>query len=69
MPFLLYIKVSDSITYYQRNRAKEYYQNNKERLREEARNKFRELSNEEKETKKEYGRKDTIIVRRKQTNT
>ena len=62
MPFLLYIKVIDSITYYQRNRAKDYYQNNKERLREEARNKFRKLSNEEKETKRVYRRKYTIIV-------
>ena len=42
--FLLYIKMSDStnLTYYQRNRdvvlnkAKDYYKNNKERLREQA---------------------------------
>ena len=53
--FLLYIKVDDRTTYYQRNRermlnrAKEYYENNKERLREQTRNKYRELSNEEKE--------------------
>ena len=41
-------------TYYQRNRetilkrAKEYYENDKERLREQARNTYRELSEEEK---------------------
>ena len=40
-------------TYYQRskevilNRAKEYYENNKERLRKQARNKYRELSVED----------------------
>ena len=41
-------------TYYQRttevilNRAKDYYENNKELLRERAKNKHRELSEEEK---------------------
>ena len=41
-------------TYYQRNRvvilnrANEYYENNKEVLREKAKNKYRELSDEEK---------------------
>ena len=35
---------------------KEYYENNKERLREQARNKYRELSNAEKNLKREYGR-------------
>ena len=38
------------------NRAKEYYKNNKKRIKEQAINKDRELSNEEKETKGEYGR-------------
>ena len=44
-----YIKMSEK-TYYQRNReailnrAKEHYKNHKERLREQARNKYRELS-------------------------
>ena len=48
-------------TFYQRNieiilhRAKEYYENDKERLREEATNKYRELSEEEKKIKGEYG--------------
>ena len=37
------------------NRAKDYYENNKELLRERAKNKYRELS-EEKNTKREYGR-------------
>ena len=41
-------------TYYQRNRekmlnrAKEYFEDNKERLQEKARNKYRRPSNEEK---------------------
>ena len=48
------------LTYHQRNRdailnrAKDYYKNDKERLREQARNKNRNLSEEEKE-KREYG--------------
>ena len=37
------------------NRAMEYYENDKERLREPARNKYRELSEEEK-NKREYSR-------------
>ena len=51
--FLLYIKISN-LTYYQRNRgvivnrAKDYYENDKERLRENARHKYRNLSEEEK---------------------
>ena len=57
--FLLYIKMSEcnsieyvDLTYYQRNwdvilsRAKDYYENDKERLREQARNKYRNLSEE-----------------------
>ena len=49
-------------TYYQRNRevilnrARDYYENNKEVLREKANNKYRELSEEEKNIKREYGR-------------
>ena len=50
--FLLYIKMSEGVylTYYQRNRdeilnrAKDYYENDKERLREQARHKYRNLS-------------------------
>ena len=52
----LYIKMSEyaDLTYYQRNwnvilnRAKDYYENDKERLREQARDKYRNLSEEEK---------------------
>ena len=50
-------------TYYQRNRdvilnrAKNYYENDKERLRELARDKYRNLSEEEKNKKGEYEKK------------
>ena len=45
-------------TYYQRNKdAKDYYENDKKRLREQARDKYRNLSEEEKNKKQEYGRK------------
>ena len=67
-------------TYYQRNRevilnrAKDYYENNKELLRERerAKNEYRELSEEEKNIKREYGKKDIItclkIIRKNQKN-
>ena len=48
------------LTYYQKhrgvilNRTRDYYENNKERLREEARNIYRNLSKEEKNKKREY---------------
>ena len=38
------------------NRAKDYYENGKERLREQARDKYRYLSEEEKNKKREYGK-------------
>ena len=38
------------------NRAKDYYENNKERLREQARDKYRNLSEEEKDKIREYGK-------------
>ena len=47
-----------NLTYFQRNRdailnrAKNYYENNKERLRLQARDKYRNLSEEEKNKKK-----------------
>ena len=50
------------LTYYQRNqdvilnRAKDYYENDKGRLRVQARDKYRNLSEEEKNEKKEYGK-------------
>ena len=49
---------NSDLTYYQKNRdvilnrAKYYFENDKERLREEARNKYRSLSEEEKIKKK-----------------
>ena len=48
----------DNTTYYQRNReimlnrAKNYYENDKARLREQARNKYRNLSEEDKNKKR-----------------
>ena len=48
--------------YYQRNlktmlkRAKDYYQNKKEVLRDIPRDKYRKLSEEDKNIKREYGR-------------
>ena len=38
------------------NKAKDYYKNNKERLKEQARDKYRSLSEEEKNIKREYGK-------------
>ena len=38
------------------NRAKYYYENNNERLRKQARDKYRNLSEEEKNKKREYGK-------------
>ena len=54
---------SADLTYYQRNRdviinrAKDYYENDKERLRERARDKCRNLSEEEKNKKTEFRKK------------
>ena len=50
--FLLYVKMSENadLTYYQKNRdvilnrAKDYYEHDKERLKREARDKYRNLS-------------------------
>ena len=55
--FLLYVKMSKT-TYYQirkdviLNRVKDYYKNDKERLRDDARDKYRNLSEEEKNKKR-----------------
>ena len=38
------------------NRAKDYYENDKERLREHARDKYSNLPEEEKNKKREYGK-------------
>ena len=59
--FLLYIKANEyvDLTYYQKNwnvilnRVKDCYENDKERLREQARDKYRN-SSEEKNKKREY---------------
>ena len=51
------------MTYYQKdrnailNRAEDYYENDKKRLREQAKNKYRKLSAEDKNKKREYGKK------------
>ena len=51
-----------NLTYYQKNRdvilngTKDQYENDKERLREQARDKYRNLSEEEKNKKREYGK-------------
>ena len=49
------------LTYYQNNevwyyRAKGYYESDKERLREQARDRYRTLSEEETNKKREYGK-------------
>ena len=69
--FLVYERDAD-LTYHQRNKdvmlnkAKDYHKNDKERLREQARNKYRNLSEEEKKIKKEnMGRKDIIVCLKK----
>ena len=55
-------------TYYQRNRevilnrAKDYYENNKELLRE--RKYYNKFSEEEKKLKTTYGKKDIITIKR-----
>ena len=39
------------------NRAKDYYENDKERSREQARDQYRNLPEKEKNIKREYGKK------------
>ena len=59
------------LTYYQRNRdlilnsAKDYHENDKERLREQARDKYKNLSEAEKNKKREYEKIDTAICLKK----
>ena len=61
---MVYIKIREgaNLTYYQRNRdailnrPNVYYKNDKERLREHARDKYRNLSEEEKNKRREYGK-------------
>ena len=62
--FFVIIKMSENtnLTYYQKhwdvvlNKVKDYYKNNKERLREQARDKHRNLSDKEKIKKRKYGK-------------
>ena len=65
---------SADLTYYQRkrdvilNRAKDYYENDEERLRMQARDKYRNLSAEEKNKKKENMRRIDIVICLKKRN-
>ena len=60
-PLIIYKKMGEStfLTYYQKNRdvilnrAKDYFENDRERLRTQARNKYSNLSEEEKNKKRE----------------
>ena len=58
----------DNTTYYQRNReimlnrANDYYENDKERLRQQARNRYKILSEEDKKKKREYGKNHNIVI-------
>ena len=78
---LLYVKINESadLTYYQKNRevilnrAKDYYENDKERLREQARNliqknKYRNLPKEIKIKTENMGRIDSAICLKKRKN-
>ena len=62
---------SNELTYYQGNRdiiLKDYYENGREKLREQARDKYRNLSKKDKNKKREYGKnryKTSDDVRRK----
>ena len=63
----------DNTTYYQRNkeimlnRAKDYYEDDKERLKEQTRNKYRNLSEKDKKKKREYEKIDIIICLKKRS--
>ena len=63
----------DNTTYYQDNRdialnkAKECYKNNNKRLKKQARDKYRNLPEEDKNNKKEYGKIDIIICLKKRS--
>ena len=59
------------LTYYQRNRdvilnrAKDYYENDKERLKEQARGKYRNLSEEKKIKRENMEKTDSAICLKK----
>ena len=71
--FVLYIKMSKG-TYYQKHRdvilkrAKGYYENGKERLREQAKHEYRELPEEENNLKREYGRTRYLNISQEKKN-
>ena len=48
--YLTYFQINQDVIL---NTARDYYENNKERLREQAKNKYRNLSEEEKNKKRE----------------
>ena len=50
------------------NRTKDYYENNKERLKRQAIDKYRNLSEEEKNKKREYGKNRYHICLKKKNN-
>ena len=60
---------SAELTYYQRNLTrllwKDYYENDRERLREQVRDKYRNLSEEETNKKKNMGEIDIAICLKK----
>ena len=47
------------------NRAKDYYENDKERSREQARDKYRNLSEEDRDIRENMKKTDTIICLKK----
>ena len=65
----------NKLTYYQRNRnvilnsAKDCYENDNEQLRQPARNKYRNLSKEEKIKRENTGKTDTKVCEKKKTKT
>ena len=60
-----YEKNTDAIL----NRANKYYENNKEVLREKAKNKYKELPEEEKYIKREYGKNRCHNMSKEKTTT
>ena len=50
------------------SKSKDYYKNNKDRWREQARNKYRNLPEEEKIKKREYGKNRYHNITKKEKN-
>ena len=65
------MRESAYLTYYQKNRnvilnrAEDYFENDNERLREQARDKYRNLSEDEKNKKIEYGKNISIYLKKR----